>query len=322
MMRILLAIDGSPAADRARDLVAALPWRENGRIRIVSVAPTRPEIQGVPWSLAATTDDDQIEDEVLRIHRDALDTAEREISCARGDVAIESILVRGRPGSVIVDQARAMGADLIVVGHRGMGRWESMLLGSVSAEVVDHAPCPVLVARDDQLGPIVLADDGSCHARTAECVVLQWPMFRGLPVTVVTVSEDGFPHVAAVAPMLYSDTMTAYEASSAAERDARQAACDAAAKRLRDGGFDATAEVREGDAAQQIIASARVHDAGIIVVGTRGQTGLRRLVLGSVARNVLLHASCSVLVVREGAKLNGVRIERRQEEREMVGEFG
>src|SRR4249920_3352047 len=118
VMRILLAIDGSPAADRARDLVAALPWRENGRIRIVSVAPTRPEIQGVPWSLAATTDDDQIEDEVLRIHRDALDTAEREISCARGDVAIESILVRGRPGSVIVDQARAMGADLIVVGHR------------------------------------------------------------------------------------------------------------------------------------------------------------------------------------------------------------
>jgi hypothetical protein len=65
-----------------------------------------------------------------------------------------------------------------------------------------------------------------------------------------------------------------------------------------------------------------VHGAGIIVVGTRGQTGLRRLVLGSVARNVLLHAPCSVLVVREGAKLDGVRIERRHEERERVGEFG
>ena len=64
--------------------------------------------------------------------------------------------------------------------------------------------------------------------------------------------------------------------------------------------------MREGDAAHQIIASARAHDAGIIVVGTRGQTGLRRLVLGSVARNVLLHAPCSVLVVREGARLDGV----------------
>ena len=321
-MRILLAIDGSPAADRARDLVAALPWREGGRVRIVSVAPTRPELQGVPWSLATTADDDLIEDEVLRIHRDALDTAEREISCARGDATIESVLGRGRPATVIVDQAREMRADLIVVGHRGMGRWESMLLGSVSAEVVDHAPCPVLVARDDQLGPVVLADDGSCHARMAECVVVQWPLFSGLPVTVVTVAEDGFPYASAVAPILYSDTMTAYGASSAAERAARQVACEAAARRLRDGGFEATAEVRDGDAAHQIIASARAHDAGLIVIGTRGQTGLRRLVLGSVARNVLLHAPCSVLVVREGATIDGVRIERRLEEREKVGAFG
>jgi len=322
MMRILLAIDGSPAADRARDLVAALPWRENGQVRIVSVAPTRPELEGVPWTMAATADDDMIEDEVLRIHRDALDAAEREISCARSDVAIEAVLVRGRPGTVIVDQACELGADLIVVGHRGMGRWESMLLGSVSAEVVDHAPCPVLVARDDQLGPIVLADDGSYHARMAECVVEQWPLFRGLPVTVVTVSEDGIPYAATAAPMLYPDTMTAYEASSAAERDSRQAACEAAAGRLRDAGLAATAEVRRGDAAHQIVASARAHDAGIIVVGTRGQTGLRRLVLGSVARNVLLHAPCSVLVVREGARLDGVRIGGQDEERELVGPFG
>jgi len=299
-----------------------LPWREGGRVRIVSVAPTRPELQGVPWSLAATSDDDAIEDEVRRIHRDALDTAQREISCARGDVTIESVLARGRPGTVIVDQAREMDADLIVVGHRGMGRWESMLLGSVSAEVVDHAPCPVLVARDDQLGPIVLADDGSGHARTAECVILHWPLFSGLPVTVVTVSEAGFPYAAAVAPILYSDTVTAYGASFGAERVARRAACEAAATRLCQGGFEATAEVRDGDAAHQIIASACVHGAGIIVVGSRGQTGLRRLVLGSVARNVLLHAPCSVLVVREGARLDGVRIERRLEEREKVGAFG
>lgn len=322
MMRILLAVDGSRSADRARDLVASLPWREGGQVRIVSVAPTRPELLGVPWSLAATGDDDEIEDQVLRLHRDALDTAAREISCTRCDLVIELVLIRGRAGSVIVDQAREMDADLIVVGHRGMGRWESMLLGSVSAEVVDHAPCPVLVARDDQLGPVVLADDGSCYARTAECVVLQWPLFSGLAVTVVTVSEDGFPYVAAVAPMLYSDTMTAYEASIEAERASRRTECEAAAKRLRDAGFEVTAEMRDGDAAHQIVASAREHEAGIIVVGTRGQTGLRRLVLGSVARNVLLHAPCSVLVVREGARLDGVRLERRQQEREVVSAFG
>ncbi len=321
MMRILLAIDGSPAADRARDLIAALPSREGGRVRIVSVAPPRPKILGAAWSPVFTADDHAVEGEVLRIHRDALDRAEREISSTRSDVAIESFLIRGRPGTVIVDQAREMGADLIVVGHRGMGRWESVLLGSVSAEVVDHAPCPVLIARDDQLGPIVLADDGSSYARMSESVVMHWPLFSGLPVTVLTVSEDGLVHTAA-APVLYADTLAAHEASSAAKLAARQAGCEAAAERLRDAGYEATAEVREGDAAHQIIASAREHDAGIIVVGTRGQTGVRRLALGSVARKVLLHATCSVLVVREGARLDGVRVERRLEEREMVGAFG
>lgn len=321
-MRILLAVDGSRSADRACDLVAALPWREGGRVRIVSVAPTRSDLLGVPWGVDAPPDADELEDQVLRIHRDALETEQREIRCARCDLVIEPVLIRGRAASEIVDQAREMGADLVVVGHRGMGRWESMLLGSVSAEVVDHAPCPVLVARDDQLGPVILAEDGSPHARTAECVVTHWPLFAGLPIRVVTVSEDGFPYAAAVAPLLYADTMTGYTQSVEAEHRERTAECQAAVERLRQLGFEATAEVREGDPAQQIIACAREREAGVIVVGTRGQNGLQRLILGSVARNVLLHAPCSVLVVREGARSNGLLLDRRQEDREVVGAFG
>jgi nucleotide-binding universal stress UspA family protein len=321
-MRILLAVDGSRSADRALDLVAAMPWLEGGQVRIVSIVPARSDLLGVSWGVDAPPNADELEDEVLRIHRDALETAEREIRCARSDLVIEPVLLRGRAASVIVDQARAMDADLVVVGHRGMGRWESMLLGSVSAEVVDHSPCPVLVARDDQLGPVILADDGSPYARTAECVVTEWPLFAGLQITVVTVSEDGFPYAAAVAPLLYTDSMTGYTESIEAERQSRRAECEAAATRLRQAGFEAAAELREGDPAHQIVASAREHEAGVVVVGTRGQTGLRRLILGSVARNVLLHAPCSVLVVREGASVNGVRIERRQEEREVVSAFG
>lgn len=298
-MRILLATDGSRAADQARDLVAALPWREGGRVRIVSVAPTRAELLGVPWTVDVLPDADQLEDETLRVHRDALEIAEREISSARSDVVIESILVRGRAASVIVDEARSMPADLIVVGHRGHGRWESMLLGSVSSEVVDHAPCPVLVARDERLGPVVFADDGSRSARMAESVLTSWPLFSGLPVTVLTVAEEGYPYAAALAPLVYSEPMDQYaDSTQELERIAREEN-EAAAGRLRDAGFEATGLIREGDAAHEIVAVAREREAGLIVVGTRGQTGLRRLILGSVARNVLLHAPCSVLVVRE-----------------------
>lgn len=298
-MRILLATDGSPAADQARDLVAALPWREGGRVRIVSVAPTRTDLLGGPWTVDVLLDADQLEEEVLRVHRDALEAAEREISSARSDIVIEPVLIRGRAASVIVDEARAMGADLIVVGHRGHGRWESMLLGSVSSEVVDHASCPVLVARDERLGPVVFADDGSPSARTAEAVLTSWPLFTGLPVTVLTVAEEGFLYAAALAPLLYSEAMAQYaDSTQELERIAREEN-ETAAGRLREAGFDATGLLRKGDAAHEIVAVARERQAGLIVVGTRGQTGLRRLLLGSVARNVLLHAPCSVLVVRE-----------------------
>jgi nucleotide-binding universal stress UspA family protein len=298
-MRILLAVDGSRPAERASELVAAMPWREGGRVRIVSVAPSRSDVLGVPWMALTPPDADRLEDEALRIHRDALDAAEREICCARDDLVIEPVLLRGRAASMIVAEARDMPADLVVVGHRGHGPWESMLLGSVSAEVVDHAPCPVLVARDERLGPVVFADDGSISARTAEAVLRQWPLFTGVDVHVVTVAEEGFPYASAVAPLMYSDTMYGYAEASAERIRLARDECDATAKRLREAGFAATAEIREGDAAHQIVLYAREHEAGVIVVGTRGMTGLRRLILGSVARNVLLHADCSVLVVRE-----------------------
>ena len=320
-MRILLAVDGSRSSDRARDLVAALPWTEGGRVRIVSVAPTGADLMGTPWPIATVSDDPELESEVLRIHREALDAAEREIRSARSDLVIESRLLRGRAASVIVEEARQMPADLVVVGHRGHGRWESILLGSVSAEVVDHAPCPVLVARDERLGPIVLADDGSLYARAAEAVVIDWPLFMGLTTTVVTVSEDGFPYAAAGAPMLYPEAMEGYSQAVDAERRTVEAEGEAAATRLRQAGLDATSELRVGDPAHQIIASARVHEAGLIVVGTRGQTGLRRLILGSVARNVLLYAPCSVLVVRGGSQVAPPPAER-LEDREPVGSLG
>jgi len=298
-MRILLATDGSRAADQARDLVAALPWREGGSVRIVSVAATRTDLLGVAWAVDALPDADQLEEDALRVHRDVLEAAEHEIRSARSDVAIESILVRGRAASAIVDQARSMPADLIVVGHRGHGRWESMLLGSVSSEVVDHAPCPVLVARDERLGPIVFADDNSPSARTAETLLTSWPLFSGLPITVLTVAEEGFPYAAALAPLLYAEAMAQYADST---HDLERMAGDeneAVAGRLREAGFTASGLIRKGDAAHEIVAVAREREAGLIVVGTRGQTGLRRLILGSVARNVLLHAGCSVLVVRQ-----------------------
>jgi len=57
--------------------------------------------------------------------------------------------------------------------------------------------------------------------------------------------------------------------------------------------------MRAGDAATEILVAAGEAAAGLIVMGTHGRTGLTRLFLGSVARNVMHHAHCSVLIVRQ-----------------------
>jgi nucleotide-binding universal stress UspA family protein len=321
-MRILLAVDGSAPAERAAALIASVSWAEDDRLRILSVAPARGEVFGAVWGAPIPPNADDVEATVIEGHRAAIARAEAEIRATRGDLETDSIVLRGRPASVIVDQARSSGVDLIVVGHRGLGAWQSRLLGSVSAEVVDQAPCPVLVVRDDQIGPVVLADDGSLDARAAGDVVAGWPLFRGLPVTVVGVVHDTAPSAAGVAPLMLEEEMTRYASVVQAERRMRTSGCDATVERLRAEGIDAVAEIRQGDPAHEIVSAAESARAGLVVLGTRGLTGLRRLLIGSVARNVLLSAPCSVLVVRDGSVAGHFRPDGGRETREVVSAFG
>ena len=82
------------------------------------------------------------------------------------------------------------------------------------------------------------------------------------------------------------------------EKQARKIAEDAAAE-LRKAGLKAEARVGSGDPRFILVDTATHEGADLIVVGTHGRTGMRRLLLGSVAAHVIGHAPCSVLVVRE-----------------------
>jgi len=175
-----------------------------------------------------------------------------------------------------------------------------MLLGSVSAEVVDHAPAPVLVARGSRIERIVLAWDGSSCAALAADLVRTWPIFSGTQVRVVSVAAAEIPWWTGFPEAGSPDMMPMYvEAADASRKQHDELAREMTAQ-LQTAGFTAEADRRDGDAATEILAAANASNADLIVVGTHGRTGLTRLVLGSVARNVLQHAACSVLVVREG----------------------
>ena len=297
-MRILLAVDGSVSSDRATELVAGFPLPDDSLIRVVSVQQPYVDVLAMSWASVGESAAPESEEQVdARHHREAVERAEHLLK--RPGVRIEGFLLRGRPASAIVDEAKAMTADLVVVGSRGHGTIATMVLGSTASEVVDHAPCPVLVARGGTLGSIAFADDGSKAARGAEAVLAAWPIFAGLPVSVVTVAETAVPVAAGFTPGLYDQVLASYTRSVDEAREEVRQEADTAAGRLDDAGLDARPIVLEGDPASEIVRFATERGIGAIVMGSRGHTGLARLFLGSVARNVLLHAPCSVLVVRE-----------------------
>jgi nucleotide-binding universal stress UspA family protein len=90
------------------------------------------------------------------------------------------------------------------------------------------------------------------------------------------------------------------EARSAHERLAHESA-----EELRGAGLHPQVDVRSGDPATEIIAAVERTKADLVVIGSRGRTGATRAFLGSVARKVLMHVGCSVLIARRGATRTG-----------------
>jgi nucleotide-binding universal stress UspA family protein len=296
-VRVLFATDGSRSADRARDLLARLPWPDGTRFNVVCALEARGELFAAPWMAPSPPELDSVEAELLRHADVTLEDAERTLERPGRDV--ERLTLRGRPGSAIVEEARAWKADLVVLGNRGHGPIASMVLGSVSAEVVDHAPCPVLVVREDQIASVVFAEDGSEGAARARGLLATWPILHDLPVDVLSVAETTMPWSAGMAAGLYDEVVASYAKDVESAREATRALAHRSADELRAAGLTAIPYVMEGDPAHTIVEFARARPASLVVVGTRGHGGLARLILGSVARNVLLHAPGSVLVVRE-----------------------
>jgi nucleotide-binding universal stress UspA family protein len=308
-MRILFATDGSVAADRARHLLDGIPLPPDTYIRVVgvrrhgappaawSVAPgdtatvSGTIIRGTATAVAPAPPDDHL-GLLLDSTVAALEAPGRRV---------ERVILDGHPGSAIVTEAREMNADLVVVGSRGHGTIESMLLGSVSRHVASHAECSVLVARSPRLRSVLFATDGSESARAAERALATWPMFAGTAVRVISVAQTGMPTAIGGVPGLYDQVMEQYEDDVDKARLESAAEADAAARRLTDAGLRATSETGDGDPAGEIVRAAVARGSDLIVTGTHGRTGLSRLLLGSVAGNVAGHATASVLIVRAPA---------------------
>jgi nucleotide-binding universal stress UspA family protein len=191
-MRVLLATDFSTQAQTARALVARLALPVDSSVRVVYAI----EPMGVTAFASMP-----ILDLRGQTQRELRAELERFASPLRSpDRSVEVALPVGRAPEVIVAEAERFAADLIVIGNRGRGGISSMLLGSVSAEVIDRAPCPVLVARGETLTRILLAEEGSASAAIGAKAIADLHLARTLPVHVVSVTDFPFPYPAEVEP--------------------------------------------------------------------------------------------------------------------------
>jgi nucleotide-binding universal stress UspA family protein len=293
-MRVMLATDGSPAAAIATGFVAERRWPAGTTVEVVSALDV---LSLLPAPFSPTPADAQpLEDSLHAELRRTLELTAEELRM-RG-LEVTATLLTGSPVETLIRHAAATGADLIVCGSRGHGELAVLMLGSVSAGLADRAPCPVLVARRTTLRQVLLADDGTGPALAAEDAVATWSMFEGIPVEVLSVAHLPPAWRAALGHLTPPSHREHPDASIGRARERAAEVQAQAVARLTAAGRPASGNHWEGDPPAVILSEADACAADLIVVGTHGRHGWDRLMLGSTARAVLLHAHSSVLVAR------------------------
>ncbi len=282
---ILVATDLSSAADEA--LRQGHERAQAGASLIV--CHVMPRFSAVPGLSPESDEPASVQFLELR-HRISEEIVRRTVAVTGRKAAdFEVLLEEGHAYAAIVARAEERRADLIVVGSHGATGLARVLLGSVADKVIRYAHCPVLIARPSKLtGRILVATDLSEPSFPAIAAAAREARRTDKALTVVhcieTVTSYGFE-----LPGMWPRE---YEHSEKLKTDA--ALQDVLARQEVTG----DRRVVTGSPVASILSVCDELRPDLLVVGTRGRTGLRRVILGSVAEAVARLAPCSVSIVR------------------------
>jgi nucleotide-binding universal stress UspA family protein/nitrite reductase/ring-hydroxylating ferredoxin subunit len=209
------------------------------------------------------------------------ETAKQVLHYARDAVRAEGVETKthmkaGEPAQVVNELANLHGADVIVVGSVGMGKARRFRLGGIAEKVAVEAPCDVLIVRttgghtaEGAYRHVLVGTDGSATATEAARKGFELAEILGAEVTLLYVGD---PLVGAIA----------LEETS----------------RGRPGAAEIHPETLQGDPAEKIVELAERGPVDLVVVGNRGLTGARRMLLGSVPNRVAHEAPVDVLIAK------------------------
>lgn len=290
-MKILLALDFSPASDAALQENVVRPWPADSAFEVVSVVE--------PWHLWETSAVAQ--DAARRSEELVSQAVELLRSHARNATGVTLF---GDPKTVIVNRARTEGADFIVLGSHGAIGLRRFLLGSVAAGVLREAPCSVEILRtsartEGTSRKVLLATDGSEFSDRAARSIADRPWPAGTEVCVLSAVELLLP--AGYAFFEPPNFDTAFLQSARAEAMKRSQDAIRRAREVLEAAGLITSEsvsVLMESPRTIILNEAAQWGADLIVLGSHGYGAINRLLLGSVSEAVAIHAACSVEVIR------------------------
>ncbi|MET9153316.1 universal stress protein [Streptomyces griseoflavus] len=285
---VVVGVDGSASGLAAVEVAAREAASRGAGLRVVHACvwpamhvPMGPSPLGPP--------EGGLRNMIDRLMAEAVERA-RE---AAPEVTVDQVVVTGDALTVLEAQSR--GAELAVVGTRGMGGFVGLLVGSTAVHLAAHGRCPVLVVREEARadGPIVLGVDGSAAGQRAVEFAFAEAALRKAPLVALHTWTDWN------APMpAPQDASAPYANEPGALVSEEESLLSEALAGFRERYPDVQVEHRtvRGGAREELIEASR--SAQLVVVGARGRGGFTGLLLGSVSQALLHHAHSPVAVVR------------------------
>ena len=281
--RVLVATDGSNQAREAIATALHFPWPARTRVRALVARKTAAEYRR---SILLTALD--------RGAEIAAESARRALSGRWPDV--EVVVVEKTPVDGILAEADRFAADVIVLGWRGHGPVRRLLMGSVSRRVLRGTAASVLIVRRRQrINRIVVGLDTSRAAPRVLAFLGRLRPPRGGRVTLVSVLEL----VAVPSRRLVSGAVATEirRANTIRGRTAMRKLNSAAAE-LKRKGWRTRTVLTTGEPLRDILRAVAKERAHLLVVGARGTSRVRHLLLGSVAEGALNRCPVPVVVAR------------------------
>jgi nucleotide-binding universal stress UspA family protein len=303
-MKILLATDGSKYSETASQFLTRIDWTPEDSITVFHA------IYAVPFPEDRKFHFNTLMDVKKELAPRILDSAVALLEPVKAGISVD--VGEFPPGECTPDQcilkaAASSHADLIAVGGRGTKGIASVFLGSVTRQVAIHSPLPVLVVkRNKKQGPglmkILVAVDGSPRSRAAIEFLTSMPFPGDANVTVLHVIASAFSDLPERFSLEINDRIKDVAAGVRTREFGESERIIDEAKTVLGKTFRAVSVLSKvGDPSAEIVRIAESEASDLIVVGSGGRKG-RKAGMGSVSRNVLTHAPCSVLIGKTSAE--------------------